>query len=204
MWVVGLPEFVLDYHRFRVPIDHPDGSITPLKLSFGVWQKVAEVDVPSGTTAVTISDLDGDADKAYLIYFEGALEGTATADWYLVLIPNALSLTIDNVGYYAGFDGSTTFYGVWRVSLGGFMMGRTGWLVAGHMVCLGILGAMTGYRRQYIGWYHIDSPGKSSLAHHDGFTGGFWNDTTTKITSLKIATSTNTFSGKIILFKVSI
>jgi hypothetical protein len=32
MWVVGLPEFVLDYHRLRVPIDHPDGSITVAKL----------------------------------------------------------------------------------------------------------------------------------------------------------------------------
>jgi hypothetical protein len=32
MWVVGLPEFVLDYHRLRVPIDHPDGSVTVAKL----------------------------------------------------------------------------------------------------------------------------------------------------------------------------
>ena len=198
-----MPEFILDEHRLRVPIDHPDGSITPLKLAFATWEKIVEVDVPSGTRAVDITGLNGDVDKVYAIFFEGALEGTATTDWYLVVIPNALSLTIDNIGWCAAFDGSSAGGGVWHPVLPGFMLGRTGWSVAGHMIAIGFLVAKTGYRRQWFAFYHIDSPARATTAHHCGFQGAFWDDTTTVITSLRIATNANTFSGKLILFRVS-
>jgi len=70
----------LDAHKTASPIDHPDASITPVKLSFGSLKKVAEVNVTSNTTQVTITGLDIKADKFYLIVFT-TKNPTATSGW---------------------------------------------------------------------------------------------------------------------------
>jgi len=44
-----------------------DAAVTPLKLSFGTWEKVAEVVPTANTDIVSITGLDLDADKAYLL-----------------------------------------------------------------------------------------------------------------------------------------
>jgi hypothetical protein len=62
-----MPDVVLDYHRLKTPIDHPDGSITIAKLGFGTLKKVAEISVTSDVTQITITGLDINTDKFYLI-----------------------------------------------------------------------------------------------------------------------------------------
>jgi len=48
-------------------IDHAVGSVTPAILSFGSWDKIAEINVTADTTSITINNLDGDVDELYLI-----------------------------------------------------------------------------------------------------------------------------------------
>jgi hypothetical protein len=199
-----MPDLVLDYHRLKTPIDHPDSSITPVKLSFGTWQKIAEVDAPSGTTAVDITGLNGNSDKAYLIVFQGLVGETATADVHLVAIPNALSITIYNVEVGTAFDGSTTSELHNTYSLSGFRICRSGWGKPSYCTAMGVLGAVTGRPRTYTGTFVSYPPSQNANAIFGGANVGRWNDSTTNITSLRIAVSANTFSGKIILFKVSL
>jgi hypothetical protein len=196
-----MPDIVLDYHRLKTPIDHPDLSVTPEKLSFGTFQKIAEVDVPSGSTAVDISGLNGDIDKIYMIIFSGEIVGDgASPDTYLLIIPNALSLSIENLEHGIYFDGSTVAGISYRFLLGGILIMRTGWYVTVRGVCSGFLHAKTGIERNYVGKYHTNVPAKANNVLCT--VGGFWSDTTTNITSLRIATNKCSFNGKLILFKV--
>jgi hypothetical protein len=107
------------------------------------------------------------------------------------------------VDYIATYDGSGVSGAAHRYSLAGFQLVRTSWNRAGNAVAYGVLNAKAGFVRHYTGLYHMNNPGQAAGANSTVMTGGFWNDTTTKITSLRIAVTANSFSGKIILFKVS-
>jgi hypothetical protein len=43
-----------------------DGNVTPVKLSFGTWQKIAETTVSAAVTTVSFTNLDINTDKAYI------------------------------------------------------------------------------------------------------------------------------------------
>ena len=57
--------------------DLVDGAVTPAKLSFGTWEKIAEVELTSTVASVEFTGLDGDNDKFYLVvvYFVNADSG---------------------------------------------------------------------------------------------------------------------------------
>jgi hypothetical protein len=166
------------------------------------WRKIAEVDVPPGSTAVDITGLNGNRDKFYRILFQGLVSETPTGgDVLLVVIPNALpGLSIENLDFYTYFDGNTTGTGVGRYTLAGLLLTRNGWGLPVRVCADATISAMTGRERQMVGISHGNIPDRPRT-HLTFITGGFWEDTSTNITSLRIAVSSNTFSGRLMLFK---
>jgi len=57
----------LDTHKTTIPIDHADGSITSPKLAFATWEKVAEVTTTATVTTISLTGLDLDAAKVYMM-----------------------------------------------------------------------------------------------------------------------------------------
>jgi hypothetical protein len=174
-------------------------------LSFGTWQKVAEVDVPSGSTAVTVNGLDGNADKAYLVVFQGMLGETTGSDVHLVAVPNNLSISAScsRFGYWWDGASNTGNIGPEWFTVGGLFVGKTTYNAACNTLAWAVLTAVTGYPRISSGLNAGQMPAKGSGSLWWAEVASQWNDTTTNITSLKIAVSANTFKGKILLFKVS-
>jgi len=78
-----MPEFALDYHRRKTPIDHQDGSIPPVKLSFSTMKKVAEIDVSSDITQITITGLNINTDKFYLLIFKAKNPTSSETAYYI-------------------------------------------------------------------------------------------------------------------------
>jgi len=91
-------------------IDHADGSITPAKLSFGVWEKVADVVVTgSPVTSIDIDGLDLDAAKVYMIFFRHF--NATSSDGNILLYFND---DTNNSNYYSQFlsaNGTDVFGG---------------------------------------------------------------------------------------------
>ena len=196
-----MTEIVIEAHRRKIPIDHPDGSVTPEKLSFVTWKKVFETEITDTSTEYVIDGLDGDKDKIYKIVFYGYLAPTSP-DNYLVVIPNGVSASFSNLEHYASYDGSTTGHGYRLLDLDGFLLSRTGWGSATKAIAIGYLNAETGLERIWRAISHTWVYGKASNAQVVYDYGCFWNDSSTKITSLKIYASAG-FNGKIMLFGLS-
>jgi len=93
-----------DAHKTASPIDHADASVTKAKLSFGTWEKVADVLVGADTTSITVTSLNLDADKAYLFMF-AVLNPTASDSVYDIFLNNDT-----NPGNYYG----QYIYGTYR------------------------------------------------------------------------------------------
>jgi hypothetical protein len=198
-------DLLTDLHRTASPIDHPNGSIIPAKLSFGTWQKITEIDVPANTTVIDVTGLDGDIDKFYIIIFHGQLTAPsgATQNTVLLVKPNATTVTIYAIIHSAYFDGTTTFQDAGAVSISGFPLARGSFNMTGHANGIMILNAKTGYRRMSFALTHSDAPAKAANAMASQYIGAFWSDSTTKITSLRFTVNQGSFDGKLIIYKPS-
>jgi len=94
-----------DVHKTSVPIDHPDASIPPGKLDFGTWEKIVDTTVSgAAVTSITVTGLDLDAAKAYMILFKVTNPTPSNSDYYLYL-NNDTTLTNYFVQYGA-FNGT--------------------------------------------------------------------------------------------------
>jgi len=60
-----------------------DAAVTPVKLSFGTWQKIAEVVADVDVTTLTVTGLDLDAGKIYLLFFKTSNPTTAASIYYI-------------------------------------------------------------------------------------------------------------------------
>jgi len=52
-------------------IDHADGSVTLAKLGPETFKKIVEIDITTATTQVTITGLDLNTDRHYILIFKG-------------------------------------------------------------------------------------------------------------------------------------
>lgn len=55
-------------HKTAATIDHPDSSIPPAKLSFGTWEKIAEVNITVACDHVDFTGLDINTDGFYMLF----------------------------------------------------------------------------------------------------------------------------------------
>jgi len=102
-------------------IDHAAASIPVDKLSFGMaWVKVTEIDITENTTTITITGLDLDAAKAYLILFKRRNPtGTSSSIWlYFNNDTEATNyahqwLNGEGTGFEAGRTNSASFGYTW-------------------------------------------------------------------------------------------
>jgi hypothetical protein len=107
MWVVGLPEFVLDYHRLRVPIDHLDGSVTSAKLDLldfvPLRALTANPPLASGRfwfrsdIAKLLFSPDGTTSRYVLDFSDIATTGGLLAIWGDVYMVEPILLTVHSV-----------------------------------------------------------------------------------------------------------
>lgn len=168
------------------------------QIRYGVSQTV------SGATSVTFSGLNGDIDRIYQITMIGRF-ATAAANRNVRLGPNNNFST-------AGFRNAVNRH--WEVAgvvghnieirnNGGITMGFTDWNADGDILIEGTLNAATGRARAYQGAHTYFNSAAGADRQLQGQHAGWWNDSTTNITSLVIDFNGGTFTGTVILRTIS-
>jgi hypothetical protein len=201
-----MPELTLDYHRRKVPIDHPDLSIIDDKVESISRNKISDlftspfwinipdkpftligkVYVTSNVDTVVFTGLDGNIDKAYLII--ARIVAKVTGQRYIYIRPNGLAGTRTTIigAYFDGVNAGTEVNGVNEMVLLNMEAGAVGVTILGF----GILYAQTGQIRIYSGVFG-GADGSTILGDRTRakVISGYWNDTTTNITSLSFVSS---------------
>jgi hypothetical protein len=201
----GLPQIKVGKGTIRITgtkIVFPDATEqTSAGITEG-WKKIAEVDVTSDVTSVTITGLDGDADKIYMLCTKIVIPNTGSRG--IRLRPNGLpgTRTVVDGGYFTGSTAGPETEGDNEISLVGIESGVIGCTAD----TFHIIHAETGRRRSFTG---ISGSADANTTLGDRTRtrvgGGYWDDTTTNITSLEIiSTVTNGIGAgsKITLFKL--
>lgn len=157
-----------------------------------------EVIIPSSApvSSVTIPNLDGDDDEEYLIEYELYLTNSETGR-VNIAINGTVTTAITTVSHWHGYwSGALT--GPQTEAIGTFTLLRaegTGWHDG-----KAVLKAKTGKVRELKSDYGIRD---TTLGYTDRTSRAFWDDTTTKITSLTISKigATSTFYGNIRVYR---
>jgi hypothetical protein len=171
-----------------------DLGITPEKLSFGTWQKIVDITVSSDVTAIDITNLDINNDKAYILLYSSPNPTGSASNIYIFIEGNytvtsyySQYLNAGGTSVSAGRDNNPTFCIVpayYGTSCIAFIM-RTS---DGRFKCYSIFGPNPGASID-INFRSVSTPG-----------------TVSNITQIRIASSiTNGIfaNARILLFKVS-
>jgi len=156
------------------------------------FQKIAEVDVIANSTIVDLSGLDGDLDKIYLLVL--LIKDASGYPQVVLLYPNALTTNLSCQMLRA--DGTTVSAGrdTIHIRLGDIDVGYAQGFFSS------IIYAESGVqRRTFTPNSYRGGTAINWLAY-----AGLWNDTTTKITSLRLESSRTNGIGagsKIILYR---
>jgi len=191
-----MPDGTLDYVLTAQGLG-VDPVYAPIPTPPNVFQAVAELDVTDVAEA-NITGLDGDADRLYCIVAQLSVAVAAVNRFYGVA-PNGLTaITYSGRNFYLTDD----IYGAALRDITGHMFcGGSGFEVDGDILIVAWLNAPTGRRRAITSKYIFVDPVGVRIS--GGFGQSYWDDTTTNITSLLFRTTGGTFSGKILLFRVS-
>ena len=169
----------------------------PLDL-INVWS------IPDGTTKLTIDGLNGDADRKYLLVFQGTLTvGTVGTDDRLLVQPNGIDINADNLATETYFDGTSAGTGTYRYFAPGLLFSMTAWGQSVNTAAVGILHAARGWGNRH--WQclsHRHAPDKSTLAHVIHHVGSIWYDSSYNITSLVLVRTAGSMAGSLALYRV--
>jgi len=182
-----------------------DGGITPSKLSFGTWEKIADVTL-SSVSSVSITGLDGDTDKMYRIVIYGKVTVTTYPEWIL-LKPNGTTISTECILFHRRWDGpnASASTNVTHTTQDGFVLLKYFRSdlssSAGAVFVDAVLNAQTGFPRVCLSnAFNDDSSSEARYFHFD--IASEWYDTTTNITSFDISLTAGTLDGRLLVFKV--
>jgi hypothetical protein len=164
-----------------------------LSGTFQLKKLITEVDV-SNVSSYTLSNINGNDDGIYILEYDLSYSPGVTGDVSLTLKPN--NLTTDQVSSSfragGGWHGADNTVGSLRINLGYSTATRFKGKVE--------INAETGKNRTFTTIDAMEIRGTTES--YINYFNGFWKNTTTNITSLVLAISTGTFSGKIRLYKM--
>jgi len=169
------------------------------ELTFGTWEKIRDTGwLTTDTTSVAFTDLNGDVDQAYFMILRIINPLTVTTAY--VFLPNNTTPS-GTLGVIAGskFDGTTAtewLTGFTNLRIIGLPAGSN---ISGHIFFM----AKTGVRREM---YTVAGLYDSTPVGGSFRQGGFWNDTTTNITSIYITANQANGIGagsRFILYRLS-
>jgi len=165
-------------------------GVTPGKLSFGTWQKIAEINITSAVSSYTFTGLNGNVDKVYRLQL--TLKNDAATTTVYDLRPNDLMTNMLSV--HITSDGTTLYQGSYSDRL------AIGFTPGGHTDTMDVIFmAETGRIRGMHSRIGRQAATNSSW-------GGRWAETTTNITSITIGSLLGSGIGvgsKLILYKLS-
>jgi len=166
-------------------------DVSSEELTFGTWEKIAEVDVTTATSTVTFTGLNGNADKAYMLVMR-MYNPAVGVSWYWIR-PNADSGA--NYNYQYAYASGTT---ITVASATGLTSGLCFPVGAGKTgTGVTVIVAPTGDERTFSSF-----GGSSNITV---FSSTEWINTTSNITSLVVVQPGGNIGAgsKIILFKLS-
>lgn len=161
--------------------------------STGAYTLVESKSISVATGSVTFSSLNGDVDETYLIVGHIYTSGGSPD-----LRPNGLSTNQNFTAHAQWVDGTEdrATGSTMRFTRGGGTSVAHGWVAK--------LSAATGRARVMtsISFEQRGTAGEGYM-QSAGNTGSVWTDTTTNITSLDVAVSSGTMTGRISLYKLA-